>query len=80
MTYDELLYELNNIVDGGTKLNINYSIKDRVDEEIVDEIFEYFKTSPTDSIDAAIRKLNEDDISEEEVLLTRIKFISDVAN
>lgn len=80
MTYDELLYELNNIVDAGTKLNINYSIKDRVDEEVVDEIFDYFKSAHTDSIDAAIRKLNEDDISEEEVLLTRIKFISDVAN
>ncbi len=80
MTYDELLYELNGIVDAGTKLNINYFVKDKVDEEIVEEIFDYFKSSNTDAIETAIRKLQEDDISEEEVLLTRIKFISDIAN
>jgi ATP-dependent DNA helicase RecQ len=80
MTHDELLYELNNIVDAGTKLNINYYIKDKVDEDIIEEIFDYFKSAQTDAIDTAIRKLQEDDISEEEVLLTRIKFISDIAN
>jgi ATP-dependent DNA helicase RecQ len=80
MTYDELLYELNGIVEGGIKINIDYFIKDKVDEDILDEIFDYFKSATTDAIDAAIRKLQEDDISEEEVLLTRIKFISDIAN
>lgn len=80
MTQDELLYELNNIVDAGTKLNINYYIKDKMDEDIIEEVFDYFRSSTTDSVDAAIRKLNEDDISEEEVLLARIKFVSDVAN
>lgn len=80
MSQDELLYELNGIVDAGTKLNISYYIKDKVDEEIIDEIFDYFKGASTDSIDAAIRKLQEDDISEEEILLTRIKFISEIAN
>ncbi|MCZ2101599.1 MAG: DNA helicase RecQ [Chitinophagales bacterium] len=80
MTHDELLYELNSIVDAGTKLNINYYIKDKVDEEVIEEIFDYFKGASTDSIDSAIRKLQEDDISEEEVLLTRIKFISEIAN
>ncbi|MFZ1750949.1 MAG: DNA helicase RecQ [Saprospiraceae bacterium] len=80
MSHDELLYELNNIVDAGTKLNINYYVKDKVDEDIIEEIFDYFKGAPTDSIDAAIRKLQEDDISEEEILITRIKFMSDIAN
>jgi len=80
MTHDELLYELNGIVDAGTKLNINYYIKDKVDEDIIEEIFDYFKSATTDDIDTAIRKLQEDDISEEELLLTRIKFISDIAN
>lgn len=80
MTHDELLYELNSIVDAGTKLNINYCIKDKVDEEVIEEIFDYFKGASTDSIDSAIRQLQEDDISEEEVLLTRIKFISEIAN
>ncbi|MEZ4910872.1 MAG: DNA helicase RecQ [Saprospiraceae bacterium] len=80
MTYDELLYELNNIVDAGTKLNINYYIKDRVDEDVIDEVFDYFKDSNTDAIDTAIRNLQEDEISEIDVLLSRIKFVSEVAN
>ncbi|MBC7883864.1 MAG: DNA helicase RecQ [Saprospiraceae bacterium] len=80
MTLDELLYELNSIADAGTKLNINYYIKDKVDEDIIEEIFDYFKGAHTDSVDSAIRKLQEDDINEEEILLTRIKFMSDIAN
>ena len=80
MTQDELLYEMNSIADAGTKLNINYYIKDKVDEDIIEEIFDYFRNAPTDSIDTAIRKLQEDDVTEEEVLLTRIKFMSDIAN
>jgi ATP-dependent DNA helicase RecQ len=80
MTFDELLYELNGIADAGTKLNINYYIKDKVDEDIIEEIFDYFRGATNESIDDAIRKLQEDDINEEEILLTRIKFMSDVAN
>lgn len=80
MTYDELLYEMNSIVDSGTKLNISYAVKDKIDEEIIEEIFDYFSSSSSDAIDLAIRKLSEEDISEEEVLLTRIKFISEVAH
>ncbi len=80
MTYDELLYELNNILDAGTKLNINYFIKDRVDEEVVEEVFDYFKDASSESVEDAIRHLQEDEISEEEVLLARIKFVSEIAN
>ncbi len=80
MTYSELLYELNHLVDNGMKLNIDYIVKDKVDEEIVDEVFDYFKDAKTDDVDTAIRTLNDDDIGEEEVLLSRIKFISEVAN
>src|SRR5690606_30128391 len=69
MKFDELLYEMNNIADSGTKLNINYQLKERIDEEILDEIFEYFKTASTDSVENAIRTLQQDDITEEEVLL-----------
>ncbi|MFZ1706190.1 MAG: DNA helicase RecQ [Saprospiraceae bacterium] len=80
MKFHELLYELNNIADIGTKLNINYQLKDRVDEDILEEIFEYFKGAQTDSIEEAIRTLQQDDITEEEVLIGRLKFLSDFAN
>jgi ATP-dependent DNA helicase RecQ len=80
MTFDELLYEMNSIVETGTKLNLNFWIKDRIDEEVTEMVFDYFKTAKTDEIPDAIRALQEDDISEEEVLLIRIKFMSEVAN
>jgi ATP-dependent DNA helicase RecQ len=79
MTYDELLYEMNGIADAGTKLNINYYIKDRIDEEVIEIIFDYFNDAKTDQIPDAIRTLQEDEVTEHEVLLTRIKFISEVA-
>lgn len=80
MKVGELLYELNNIADGGTKLNINYQLKDRIDEDILDEIFDYFKNAKSDSVEDAIRTLQQDDITEEEVLLGRLKFLCDFAN
>jgi ATP-dependent DNA helicase RecQ len=80
MKVGELLYELNNIADAGTKLNINYQLKDRIDEDILEEIFDYFKNAKSDSVEDAIRSLSQDDITEEEVLLGRLKFLCDFAN
>jgi ATP-dependent DNA helicase RecQ len=81
MTIDDLLYEMNSIVDTGTKLNINYALKDKLDEEIIEIIYDYFKSAKTGEIPDAIRALRDDeDISEEEVLLGRIKFMSEIAN
>ena len=45
----------------------------------MEEIYEYFRESDTDDLEAAFRNLD-DDISEEEIRLVRIKFISDLAN
>ena len=80
MKVGELLYELNYIADAGTKLNINYQLKDRIDEDILEEIFDYFKNAKSDSVEDAIRALQQEDITEEEVLLGRLKFLCDFAN
>jgi ATP-dependent DNA helicase RecQ len=80
MIYDDLLLELNQIVDGGTRLDINYFIKDNLDEDIMEEIFDYFNEAESDSIDAAYNELKDEDITMEEILLTRIKFMSEVVN
>lgn len=80
MKFGELLYELNSIADAGTKMNINYQLKDRVDDDVLEEIFDYFKTAKTDSVEDAIRTLSQEEITEEEVLLGRLKFLSDFAN
>ena len=79
LDFDELLDELESIVYSGTKLNIDYFIEAEIDDGQVDEIYEYFRESETDDLERAFKYLD-DDISEEEIRLVRIKFISDLAN
>lgn len=77
--FDVLLDEIEAIVYSGTKINIDYFINDALDEDHVDDIYEYFKESETDDLKTAMEELN-DDYSEEEVRLVRIKFLSDMGN
>ncbi|MEZ4827276.1 MAG: DNA helicase RecQ [Bacteroidia bacterium] len=79
MEFGELLENLEQIVYSGTKLNLDYYIEDRVDEEKIEEIFDYFMSSETDSIDEAENELG-GKYEREEIQLVRIKFISEVAN
>jgi len=77
----ELLDEIESIVHSGTKLNIDYYIDDVIDEDKQDDIFEYFREeAETESIDAALEELGEDQYSEEEIRLVRIKFFSELGN
>ncbi len=77
--FDELLDEIETIVYSGTKLNIDYFLNDIMDEDHINEIYDYFKESETDSVDDALEELG-DDFTEEEIRLVRIKFISEIAN
>ncbi len=77
--FDELLDEIESIVYSGTKLNIDYFLREIMDEDHMLDIYDYFKESTTDSIDVALDELG-DDFTEEEVRLVRIKFISEMAN
>ncbi|MCW3078094.1 MAG: recQ [Bacteroidetes bacterium] len=76
----ELLTEIETIVESGTKVNINYYIEDTIDEEKQEEVMEYFKESQTDSLTEAMKELGENDYTEEEIRIMRIKFLSDFAN
>jgi ATP-dependent DNA helicase RecQ len=80
LTVDDLLAEIERIVASGTKVDINYYIREYVDEYHQEEIYEYFKEAETDSIDDALQELGEDEYNEEEVRLMRIKFLSEVGN
>jgi ATP-dependent DNA helicase RecQ len=80
LTVDELLTEIESIVASGTKLDINYYINEYVDPYHQEEIIEYFQVAESDSIEDALRELGEDEFSEEEIRLVRIKFMSDVGN
>lgn len=77
--FSELLDEIDAIVYSGTKLNIDYFLNDVMDEDHLEDIYEYFRESETDSLDVAMEELGSD-YTEEEIRLVRIKFISEMAN
>ena len=79
MAFDDLLADIESIVYSGLKLNIDYYLENLLDEEVVDDIYGYFRESETDDLEVALDELG-DVYTEEEILLVRIKFISDVAN
>ena len=76
----ELLDEIEAIVYSGTKINIDYFLTEVMDLDHIDEIFDYFSSAETDKIDAALDDLGENDFSETEVRLVRVKFLSEIGN
>jgi ATP-dependent DNA helicase RecQ len=79
LEFEELLDEVEAIVYSGTKLNIDYFLEEVMDDDHVDDIYDYFSESDTDDLATAMEELG-DDYSEDEVRLVRIKFLSEVAN
>ena len=77
--FDELLDEVEAIVYSGTKLNIDYFLEEVMDEDHIDDIYDYFCESDTDKLSVAQDELGEE-YSEEEIRLVRIKFLSEMAN
>ena len=77
--FSELLDEVEAIVYSGTKLNIDYFLEEVMDDEHVDDIYDYFCESDTDKLSVAQDELGSD-YSEDEIRLVRIKFLSEMAN
>lgn len=78
LDFDDLLDEIDAIVYSGTKVNIDYFLEDVMDEDQVDDIYEYFRESDTDDIDDAMDEIG--DYEERDIRLVRIKFLSEQAN
>ncbi len=79
MSMSKFLSEMETIVFAGTKLDISYWIDELLDEDIQEELHEYFMEAESDDIALAIEEF-EGDLEEEEIRLYRMKFISEVAN
>ena len=80
LSMEELLDEIETIVLSGTRLNLNYHIEQTLDDDIVEEIYEYFREeAQSDSLADAMEDLG-NDYDELEVRLVRIKFLCEVAN
>ena len=79
LEFENLLDEVEAIVYSGTKLNIDYFLEEVMDDDHIDDIYEYFRESDTDNLEAAMDELGQD-YTEDEVRLVRIKFFSEQAN
>ena len=77
---EELLIEMEEIVEKGTRLNLEHVIKDMMDEDEREDIHEFFKETEEFSFDEARVEFKEDEFSDDEIRLLRIDFISKVAN
>jgi ATP-dependent DNA helicase RecQ len=78
--FEDFLVELEGIVASGTRLNIDYYLNDILDEDAIEEVYDYFmEDAETDGIDEAYEEFD-GDYSEEELRLIRLKFMSEVAN
>jgi ATP-dependent DNA helicase RecQ len=76
----DLIHELETIVNSGTKLNLDYYLETIIDEDLINDIYEYFRTAETDSLDDAYEEFKNDDVDVENLQLVRIKFMSELAN
>jgi ATP-dependent DNA helicase RecQ len=79
MDFKELLDDLEAIIASGTHINIDYFLEDIMDKEDVEELYQYFKESPNDDLEAAVQEWGSV-YTEEEIRLVRIKFIAEMAN
>ncbi|MBK6446827.1 MAG: DNA helicase RecQ [Bacteroidetes bacterium] len=76
----DLLTEIESIVGSGTRIDINYYINEVIDEDRQAEVFEFFKTAETDSVESALKELGENDYTLDDIRLMRIKFMSELGN
>ncbi|MCC5916703.1 MAG: DNA helicase RecQ [Cryomorphaceae bacterium] len=79
LTLSELLDEIDIIVNSGTKINIDYYLRDMLDEDQIEDIYDYYMEADSANIDEAMDEF-EGEFTEEELRMVRIKFMSEVAN
>ena len=79
MDFSELLDELETIIASGTSIDINYFLEEILDEDSIQDIFDFFKEEQNNNIEEAYKEFGKD-YKEEEIRLVRIKFLSEVAN
>lgn len=80
LSMDELMDEVETIVSSGTKLNLNYYINQEVDMDVIEELMDYFRyDAASDSVEDALNELD-NDYSDQEIRLVRLKFLCEVAS
>lgn len=80
ISLSELIGEIESIVASGTRIDVQYYINEVIDQDRQDEVYDYFRSAETDSVEDAIQELGEDEYTQDEIRLMRIKFMSEMAN
>jgi len=80
LSMDNVLEEIERIISSGTKLNLDYYVDQVIEDEKLDDLYEYFLNAETDDIDVALDDEDNDDYTEEEIRLVRIKFLCEYAH
>jgi ATP-dependent DNA helicase RecQ len=80
LKFNALLDEIETIVSSGTKVDISYYIDNVIDEDRQEEVFEYFRSAESDSVENALEELGSTDYSEEDIRLMRIRFMSEMGH
>jgi ATP-dependent DNA helicase RecQ len=80
LSMENLIEEIEHICYSGTKLNLDYYINQIMDHDRQEDLHDYFLNAETDSIEEAMDELEDEDFSEEDIRLMRIKFMSEYAN
>ncbi|MDD4009092.1 MAG: DNA helicase RecQ [Fermentimonas sp.] len=76
--FNEMLSEVEAIVYSGTRINIDYFLNEVMSQDVIDDIYAYFKETEKDDLEKAQEELPE--YEETEIRLVRIKFFSELAN
>lgn len=78
LTFDQLLDRLERFLASGTKINLDYYINENIDEEHQEVLFDYWRESESGDLEEAYEEFSDDeDYTQEEIRLMRIKFLAD---
>ncbi len=75
MTFSSLVSEIESIVLTGTKVNIDYYLKEILDEELIVEMMEFFQGDETGDVKACFDHFIDDDLPEDDIRLVKLQFI-----
>jgi ATP-dependent DNA helicase RecQ len=76
----DVIAEIESIVASGTRIDINYYLNEVIDIDRQKEVFDYFRTAETDSVDEAVTELGEEEYTIDEIRMMRVKFMSEIGN
>jgi ATP-dependent DNA helicase RecQ len=77
LKFSDLVDELESIVLNGTKLNIRYYLKEILDDEVIDEMMEFFQKNETGDIKECYENFIDDDLPEDDIRLVKLQFIGE---